>query len=95
MCIYMESVKHKHCYGGWFARHNGKLYLYCVASCFAVCGASKVAIVTILCGGKCQTKCILTQMPLLKMTPEPITQPFPIQGLCTVVQSPATERETV
>lgn len=42
-----------------------KLYLNCVAACFAVCGVSKVAIVTILCGGKSQTKCILSQMPLL------------------------------
>lgn len=50
----MESVKHKHCYGGWLAWQNGKLYLHCVASCFAVCSVSKVAIVTILCGGKKQ-----------------------------------------
>lgn len=64
MCIYMESVKHKHCYE-WFARQNGELYLCYVAGCLAVCGVSKVAIVTILCGGKCQSECILTQMALL------------------------------
>lgn len=52
MWIYKESLKHKHYYGGWFSRQNGKLYLRRAASCFAFFNGSTVAIVTILCGGK-------------------------------------------
>ncbi len=65
-----------------------------LSACLAVCDVSEVVIVTIFCHGKSKATfgCFITVASFfLKMTPEHITQPFPIQGLCIVESSPAPE----